>query len=161
MKTTTNLMTDAGSGTPSKSLKEESRRYSSSKEVITNKYAAIREQSRRTSFNTNPVEKNIIASTKVSLLDAANPDNTTGGGSPTGLASKWESMKNGFQNFKANIAGKKFIPLRQVQETVDLSRGSSSESLDDIFQRLKRPSLDHVGDADEDEDGMEVKGPAR
>lgn len=155
-------MTDAGSGTPSKSLKEESRRYSSSKEAITNKYAAIREQSRQTSFNTNPVEKNIIASTKVSLLDAANPDNTTGG-SPTGLASKWESMKNGFQNFKANIAAKKFIPLRQVQETVDLSRGSSSESLDDIFQRLKRPSLDHVGyaDEDEDEDDMEVKRPAR
>lgn len=162
MKTTTNLMTDAGSGTPSKSLKEESRRYSSSKEAITNKYAAIREQSRQTSFNTNPVEKNIIASTKVSLLDAANPDNTTEG-SPTGLASKWESMKNGFQNFKANIAAKKFIPLRQVQETVDLSRGSSSESLDDIFQRLKRPSLDHVGyaDEDEDEDDMEVKRPAR
>ncbi|KAK9949476.1 hypothetical protein M0R45_004994 [Rubus argutus] len=162
MKTTTNLMTDAGNGTPSKSLKEESRRYSSSKEAITNKYATIREQSRQTSFNTNPVEKNVIASTKVSLLDAANADNTTEG-SPTGLASKWESMKNGFQNFKANIAAKKFIPLRQVQETVDLSRGSSSESLDDIFQRLKRPTLDHVGyaDEDEDEDGTEVKRPAR
>ncbi|PRQ48587.1 putative LMBR1-like membrane protein [Rosa chinensis] len=160
MKTTTNLITDAGNGTPSKSLKEESRRYSSSKEAITNKYAAIREQSRQGSFNKNPVEKNVIASTKVSLLDAANPDNTTEG-PPTGLGSKWASMKNGFQNFKANIAAKKFIPLRQVQETVDMSRGSSSESLDDIFQRLKRPSVDHVSYVDEDEDGIEVQQHAR
>ncbi|XP_004288162.1 PREDICTED: LMBR1 domain-containing protein 2 homolog A [Fragaria vesca subsp. vesca] len=152
MKTTTNLMTDAGSGTPSKSVTEESRRYSSSKEAISSKYAAIREQSRQGSFNKNP-EKNIIASAKVSLLDAANPDNTIEG-SPTGLASKWVSMKNGFQNFKANIAAKKFIPLRQVQETVDMSRGSSSESLDDIFQKLKRPPSDHVGYDDEDGDGM-------
>uniref|UniRef100_A0A2P2NMZ6 Uncharacterized protein n=1 Tax=Rhizophora mucronata TaxID=61149 RepID=A0A2P2NMZ6_RHIMU len=34
-----------------------------------------------------------------------------------GLASKWESMKNGFQNFKANIGNKKFLPLCQIQET--------------------------------------------
>lgn len=161
MKATSSLSAEGANGTPSKSSKED-RRYSSSKEAISNKYAAIREQSRQASFNTNPVEKNISAA-KVSLLDGdnSNPDNTSGG-SPTGLSSKWESMKNGFQNFKANIAAKKFIPIRQVQDTIDLSRASSNESLDEIFQRLKRPSVDHVSYVDEDEDDREGKsGPSR
>ncbi|XP_048437918.1 LMBR1 domain-containing protein 2 homolog A-like [Pyrus x bretschneideri] len=161
LKATTSLGTEGANGTSSKSLKEESRsRYGSSKEAISNKYAAIRGQ--RSSSNANPVEKNISAA-KVSLLEEgnSNPDSTAGG-LPTGLSSKWESMKNGFQNFKANIAAKKFIPLRQVQDTEDLSRASSNESLDEIFQRLKRPSVDHVSYVDEDEDGMEEKsGPSR
>ncbi|KAM0971180.1 hypothetical protein ACFX13_019405 [Malus domestica] len=163
LKATTSLGTEGADGTPSKSLKEESRsRYGSSKEAISNKYAAIRDQTRQSSSNANPVEKNISAA-KVSLLDEgnSNPDSTAGG-LPTGLSSKWESMKNGFQNFKANIAAKKFIPLRQVQDTEDLSRASSNDSLDEIFQRLKRPSVDHVSYVDEDEDGMEGKsGPSR
>ncbi|KAF3970788.1 hypothetical protein CMV_005539 [Castanea mollissima] len=158
MKATTGLIHDGMHEIPSKSLKEEARRYSSSKEVISNKYAAIREQSRQKgSSNIEPLGKN-IASAKVSLLDAGNlrSGNITGGPS-SGLASTWESMKTGFQSFKTNIGAKKFIPLRQTQETKLVSRDSSSESLDEIFQRLKRPSTDHRSSGDEDEHEIEVK----
>lgn len=164
MKMTTGLVNDGIHASPSKSLKEEARRYSSSKEVISNKYSAIREQSRqKASSDMEPVGKN-IASAKVSLLDAGNAHtgNTTGGPS-SGLASTWTSMKTGFQNFKTNVGAKKFLPLRQIQETKLVSRVSSSESLDEIFQRLKRPSVDNRSSSDEDEDGTEINnsGPTR
>lgn len=160
MKATTSLINDGMEGTPSKSSKEEARKYGSHREAIGNKYAAIREQSKQASSNMKPVEKN-IASAKVSLLDTSkpNPGNTTEVPS-SGLASKWASMKSGFQSFKANVGAKKFLPLRQIQESDFVSRVSSSESLDDIFQRLKRPSVDHVSYADNDDDGeddMEIK----
>jgi hypothetical protein len=160
MKMTTGLVNDGIRANPSKSLKEEARRYSSSKEVISNKYTAVREQSRqKASSDMEPVGKN-IASAKVSLLDAGNvrTGNTTGGPS-SGLASTWASMKTGFQSFKANVGAKKFLPLRQIQETKLVSRISSSESLDEIFQRLKRPSGDNRRSSsdDDDEDGTEIR----
>ncbi|XP_048232649.1 LMBR1 domain-containing protein 2 homolog A isoform X2 [Ricinus communis] len=160
MKSTTSSVTDAAKGSSSTPLKEEGRRYSSSRDAISNKYAAMREQSRHT--NTRPVEKS-IASAKVSLLDAGNSEsNNTTVGPSSGLATKWESMKNGFQSFKANIGAKRFLPLRQMQESKLVSRNSSSESLDEIFQRLKRPSNEHRSNSDDDEDanGM-ASGPGR
>lgn len=164
MKATTGLTHDGMYESPSKSLKEEARRHSSSKEAISNKYAAIREHSRQKgSSNIEPAGKN-IASAKVSLLDAGNlrSGNMTGGPS-SGLTSTWESMKTGFQSFKVNIGAKKFLPMRQIQETKLVSRVSSSESLDEIFQRLKRPSTDHGSSSDDDKHGIEVEnsGPTR
>lgn len=68
-------------------------------------------------------------------------------------------MKSGFQSIKANIEAKRFLPLRQNQEVklivLHLS-SSNSESLDEIFQRLKRPSVDHSAE-DENENGAEMK----
>lgn len=157
MKMTTGLVNDGIHASPSKSLNEEARRYNSSKEVISNKYTAFREQSRQKALSDmEPVGKN-IASAKVSLLDAGNArsGNTTGGPS-AGLASTWANVKTGFQSFKANVGAKKFLPLRQMQETKLVSRDSSSESLDEIFQRLKRPSADNRGSSDEDEDETEI-----
>ncbi|CAI9104076.1 OLC1v1002687C1 [Oldenlandia corymbosa var. corymbosa] len=61
---------------------------------------------------------------------------------PSSGASTWQSVKMGFRNFKNNIDAKKFMPLRQVQGTRH-SQVSSSESLDEIFARIKRPILDH------------------
>ncbi|KAF3439247.1 hypothetical protein FNV43_RR17523 [Rhamnella rubrinervis] len=152
MKATTSLITDGVKGSPSKSSKEGTHKYGSHKEAISNKYAAIREQSRQASSNMKPVE-NTISSAKVSLLNTGNPhpDNTTEG-QPSGLASKWASMKSGFQSFKANLGAKKFTPLRQIQESNLVSHVSSSESLDDIFQRLKRPSVDHATHSDNDDE---------
>ncbi|KAE7998022.1 hypothetical protein FH972_002601 [Carpinus fangiana] len=157
MKMTTGLVNDGIHASPSKSLNEEARRYSSSKEVISNKYTAFREKSRQKALSDmEPVGKN-IASAKVSLLDAGNArsGNTTGGPS-AGLASTWANVKTGFQSFKANVGAKKFLPLRQMQETKLVSRDSSSESLDEIFQRLKRPSADNRGSSDEDEGETEI-----
>ena len=54
--------------------------------------------------------------------------------------------------------------IHQRRTDVSLvSRVSSSESLDEIFQRLKRPSTDHGSSSDDDERGIEVEnsGPTR
>ncbi|XWS33360.1 hypothetical protein CRYUN_Cryun22dG0075300 [Craigia yunnanensis] len=155
MKETTTSVTDGVKGSPSRPLKEDTRKYSTSREAISNKYAAMREQSRQV-LNPKPVENN-ITSAKVSLLEAGNSHSSNQKGGPSsGLASTWRSMKSGFQNFKANIEAKKFLPLRQNQETKLVSRfnSSESESLDEIFQRLKWPSIDH---SDEDEKENETE----
>lgn len=154
MKMKSDVSKDDKKGSSSKP--SDKQRYSGSKEAISTKYAAIREQSK--SANTKPVET--MASAKVSLLDAANSQTTNS--VPSGLASKWASMKQGFQTFKANVEAKKFLPLRQVQETNLLTRAASSESLDEIFQRLKRPSEDHGRSSDDDEDDdSEIKASGR
>ncbi|XP_022854996.1 uncharacterized protein LOC111376279 [Olea europaea var. sylvestris] len=147
-------------GSTSKPSKDEASRYAESKEAISSKYAAMREHNKQAS-NTKPVEN--IAAAKVSLLNAGNSQPGNSSGIPSGLASKWASMKAGFQTFKTNIEAKKFLPLRQVEDTKLLSRGSSSESLDEIFQKLKRPAAGngHSSDGDEDEHDIRVSGPRR
>lgn len=137
-------------GSSSKPVKDEVRGYSGTKEAISGKYTALREQSKQVS-NPKPAEN--MASAKVSLLNAGSSQSD---GFQAGVASRWASMKAGFQNFKSNIESKKFLPLRQVQDTQILSRASSSESLDEIFQRLKRPS-EHGNASDEDGDGKDIR----
>lgn len=160
MKVKSDSVKDDIKGSSSKlPSKGEAQRYSGSKEAISNKYAAIREQSKSSPNITKPIES--IASAKVSLLDSGKTQPTTSSSAvSSGLASKWASMKQGFQNLKTNIEAKKFLPLRQTEEAQKLSRASSSESLDEIFQRLKRPSEDHGrssdGDEDDDDD-LEIK----
>ncbi|XP_027074803.2 uncharacterized protein [Coffea arabica] len=161
MKVKTDVIEDDLKGSSSKPLKEEARsKYGGSKEAISSKYASMREQSKQ--IPNQKLAEN-MASAKVSLLDAGSSKSGGSSGIKSGLTSRWASMKAGFQTFKANMESKKFLPLRQVQETQILSRASSSESLDDIFQRLKRPSAEHGNHSDEDEAGMEIRvdGPTR
>lgn len=138
-------------GSSSKPLNDQNRKYAGSKENIISKYAATREQNKKPMNVMIPAEDKTSA--KVSLLEAGS---SQPGRSPlvqTALASRWASMKAGFQTFKANMEAKKFLPLRQqVQETqLFHHRESSSESLDQIFQRLKTPSTDHEQLSDQDE----------
>ncbi|OVA20902.1 LMBR1-like membrane protein [Macleaya cordata] len=162
MKETSNMAKEAGKGSQSKLLEEETRRYSTSREDIGNKYTSIREQPSGQESFTNLEKK----STPVSLgnsQDQYSSGSTTVGPS-SGLASTWELMKTGFQSLKANIGAKKFLPLSQVQETTLVRRDSSSESLDEIFQRLKqRPAVDHGIYSDEEDDDIEIRssGPTR
>lgn len=144
---TTDLITEEENGGLTKTLDEETRRYGSSREAISNKYAAIRGQGG--SLSKFKAEEKNTAFT-YSTLDEGNRNSKSSAGAPSsGLASTWQTMKTGFQSFKSNIGAKKFLPIRQIQENA-VSRVSSSESLDDIFQRLKRPSLDQVTYNDED-----------
>ncbi|GER42821.1 LMBR1 domain-containing protein-like protein [Striga asiatica] len=129
---------------------------------ISNKYTAIREQNKSSPHNNNTKLTESISSAKVSLLkssEPSNPSNSSSSGAHSAMASKWASMKQGFQSLKANIEAKRFLPLHQIQETQMLSRVSSSESLDEIFQRLKRPSHDRgrYSDGEDDEDDFEIK----
>ncbi|TKY47677.1 LMBR1 domain-containing protein A [Spatholobus suberectus] len=138
MKPTSNLITDEINGSLSKTSKEDASRYGSSKEAITKKYAVIREQGGPAS-KLKSEEKNVASADF--LLDEGNTNSSNSAGVPSsGLTSTWQTMKTGFQSFRANIGAKKFLPLRQIQEN-KVSHDSSSESLDEIFQRLKRPSL--------------------
>ncbi|KAJ6917800.1 LMBR1 domain-containing protein 2 [Populus alba x Populus x berolinensis] len=105
MKATSSLASDERKGSRVKPLKE-SQRYNTSKEAISNKYAAVRAQSRHA--KTRPVEN--IASAKVPLLDGgSSQSHNTTAGPLAGLAFKWESMKNGFQSFKVNIGATDFF----------------------------------------------------
>ncbi|XP_057434267.1 uncharacterized protein LOC130726963 isoform X1 [Lotus japonicus] len=134
MKTNSDVITEETNGL-SKSSREETSRYGSSREAISNKYAAIREQGGPASKR-KAEEKNVASAN--SVLDKGS---NSGGAPSSGLASTWLNMKTGFQSFKANIGAKKFLPIRQIQES-NVSCVSSSESLDEIFQRLKGTSLD-------------------
>ncbi|XP_074294451.1 uncharacterized protein LOC141622300 [Silene latifolia] len=101
-----------------KNLNSEARQNRGSGEVIRNKY---REESRQ------PLSSKLA-------------DNSTA--TPSGLFTPWQTMKSGIQNIKTNFGSNKFLPLRQSQESERLSQASSSNSLDEIFQRLKRPTVD-------------------
>ncbi|KAH9619308.1 hypothetical protein KSS87_008267 [Heliosperma pusillum] len=145
-------------GSMPKKVKPESKQYSENREAISNKYSAIREQSRQTS--SSKVPENSIAATKVSLLNTDSADSVSDPAGPSsGLTSTWQTMKTGFLTLKTNIGSKKFLPLRQSQETKLLSHTSSSESLDEIFQRLKRPTLENVAYSDDDDDNTEISDP--
>ena len=117
-------------------LKEEAL-VDTSREAINKKHASLGEHNKQAS-NMDSVEKNVTSST----ADSSNLQNVTAVSSSR-IASKWEAVKNGFQNFKSNIDAKRFIHLRQIQETKLVSNVSSSESLDEIFQRLKQPTINH------------------
>ncbi|CAO2047424.1 unnamed protein product [Urochloa humidicola] len=126
-------------------------KYANNRENIASKYTTIREQNRQA----GKAVKKEISSNSVSLLEERNSEQRSNTGvPPTGVSATWASMKIGFQNFKANMGSKKFIPLRQDPGFIPNSNVSSPESLDDIFQRLKRrPAnmpVDYLDDDDDD-----------
>ncbi|XP_057751064.1 uncharacterized protein LOC130969395 isoform X1 [Arachis stenosperma] len=151
MRGTSSLTNTERDGGLPKTSREETRRYTSSRESISSKYAAFRRQSEQASrYNSKREEKN-IESSKVSLLDhsdTSHSDNTAGVSS-AGLASTWQTMKTGFRSFKANMGARGLLPIHQPLEG-KINRASSSESLDDIFQRLKQPSAEQVIHNEED-----------
>ncbi|KAK1418278.1 hypothetical protein QVD17_27421 [Tagetes erecta] len=70
----------------------------------------------------------------------------------------WASMKTNLQNFRSNMAAKRFMPLRQSQDSHSQepeSHESASESLDEIFARIRKAP---VYDDDFDRDAV---GPSR
>lgn len=69
--------------------------------------------------------------------------------SSAGIASRWTLMKTVFQNFKANMSSKKFLPL-----SLSSTQSSSSGSLDEIFEGLKRHSSNASVDYLDDDDGI-------
>ncbi|XP_057495768.1 uncharacterized protein LOC130780780 [Actinidia eriantha] len=155
MKATTSLIEDEQRDILKPSRGEA--QHQTTRESIGRKYTAVRTQQSKQQTSQNLMEKG-ASSLNTDLSDAGNSQNTTVGSS-TGLASTWESMKTGFQSFKSNIGAKKFLPLRQVQDTKHF-RVSSSESLDEIFHRLKQPTTDHrsYGHDDDDYDDHAMDG---
>lgn len=141
-----------------RSSRLEIHQYSGNRVSISNKYAAIREQNRQTSSSRSA--ENTKSSVKVSLLNSGSSNCTTNEteAQSSRLSSTWQTMKTGFQSFRAEIGSKKFLPLKQAQEMTNVSHdSSSSESLDEIFQRLNHPPVEHVTFSDGEDDGFGVK----
>jgi hypothetical protein len=61
-------------------------------------------------------------------------------------SSTWAAMKTGLLNFKANMGSKRFFRLSQSSSLG--TNASATESLDEIFQKLKRHSsnVDYLDD---------------
>ncbi|MCO5596987.1 hypothetical protein L7F22_051059 [Adiantum nelumboides] len=71
----------------------------------------------------------------------------------TGL--KWDALKSGFQDFKLNLAGKRFAPLRQTNEARPRParpQSSPTDTLESIFENLKRKPSNR----DFDDDTMDL-----
>jgi len=154
MKATTSLIEDRQADIVKPSRGEA--QHQTNRETIGRKYTAV-----RTELTTQNLTEKSRAAFNANVSDAGNSQNTPVGPS-SGIASTWQSMKSGFQNIKSNIGAKKFLPLRQVEDTKH-SRVSSSESLDEIFQRLKQPAVEsrtYIDDDDDyDEHAMDVRKP--
>ncbi|KAL7199804.1 hypothetical protein ACSBR2_021995 [Camellia fascicularis] len=129
--------------------------HQTSRESIARKYVAVRAQQSKQPISQNLSEKSRKASFNATFPDAGSSQNTTAGPSSR-LSSTWESMKTGLQNLKSNMGAKKFLPLREIQDTKH-SLVSSSESLDDIFQRLNQPNMNHrsYGGGDDYDDELD------
>ena len=57
--------------------------------------------------------------------------------------SRWDYFKSSFQDLKFTLAGKRFAPLRQFDEShPPKPQSSSSETLDYIFENLRRKPSD-------------------
>lgn len=68
------------------------------------------------------------------------------------------------QNLRSNMSAKKFIPLRQSQDSQAPTQVSASESLDEIFAKLKRnpKHYEEIGDdLDDYAAGPSKYGPSR
>ncbi|MCI54953.1 LMBR1 domain-containing protein 2 like A, partial [Trifolium medium] len=79
LKTTSDLITEEVNGGVSKTLDEETRRYGSSREAISNKYAAIRAQGGSLS-KLKAEEKNVAS---YSVLDEGNTNSRNSAGAPS------------------------------------------------------------------------------
>nr|KJB32088.1 hypothetical protein B456_005G222800 [Gossypium raimondii] len=126
-----NTMASAVIGTMSqfKPLNEEVQ-HVTSRETITKKHSSTREHQNKQASNTKSTLEE-----STSFKSVMRPKSEK-------LSSKWELMKSGLVNFKSILEVNNYLPLRQTEENTLSSIASSSESLDDIFQRLKRPTLD-------------------
>ncbi|KAI3509404.1 hypothetical protein L1887_24653 [Cichorium endivia] len=104
----------------------------SKKDIITRKYDSSR---------ANPAKKEPTTSISTTSSLDTTQNHTMGSGQSSKIASTWVSMKSIFQNCKSKMEAKRFIPLQQDQDS-QLSHASSSDTLDDIFERLKKPPQD-------------------
>lgn len=104
-----------------------------SRKIGGRKYSAL-----RTNLNEEGSSKDFTLEINSSSLPNDSHENTSSAPSSV-IASKWESMMDGIKNLKSNIDSNRFLPLSNSAYTSSLNSTSSFESLDDIFDRLKRP----------------------
>lgn len=119
--------------------------------TVDHRYSSVREQC----SSPKPVEqlqKEISASDKLDPANSEEPPSVSmAPDSPAETASTWALMKMGLQNFRESMGSKKFLRL-SLSPRVGTNE-SATESLDEIFRKLKRHSSN--ADADHlDDDGL-------
>ncbi|KAK7400342.1 hypothetical protein VNO78_11548 [Psophocarpus tetragonolobus] len=118
----------------------ESTQYDMSRKISSKKYTALRVNHNEEISSKDWTHERVSSS----LTGDVNDSHDISSASSSVLASKWESMMHGFKSFRSNIDSKKFLPLANSQgQGSTLNIKSSSESLDEIFERLKRPPSDY------------------
>uniref|UniRef100_A0A0C9S2R0 TSA: Wollemia nobilis Ref_Wollemi_Transcript_18715_2611 transcribed RNA sequence n=1 Tax=Wollemia nobilis TaxID=56998 RepID=A0A0C9S2R0_9CONI len=141
-------------GSHSKIMKEDYQTLGS-KGAIASKYAALREhQTKPSNLPSGLVQQErqdvrppVQHGNSGDILNSRNQFDI-----PSGLTTKWQSMKSSFQNIKASIGARRFAPLRQSQEREQVRpQTSTTETLDTIFERLKRRKEDYENNEDDSE----------
>jgi len=106
---------------------------------VDHKYSSIRENPSPSGHQSAKQVQKDTHSTSI-VLEAGNSEEqspvSAAPDSSAGVTSRWSSMKAGFQSFKSNASFKKLLPLNLSRT----SSSSSSGSLDEIFEGLKRHS---------------------
>uniref|UniRef100_A0ACD5ZL52 Uncharacterized protein n=1 Tax=Avena sativa TaxID=4498 RepID=A0ACD5ZL52_AVESA len=106
---------------------------------VDHKYSSIREHPSPSGHQSAKQVQKDTRSASI-LLEAGNSEEpspvSVAPDSSAGITSRWSSMKAGFQSFKSNASFKKLLPLNLSRT----SSSSSSGSLDEIFEGLKRQS---------------------
>ena len=122
---------------------------------IAYKYSSVRDQSSSLK-PAEQVQKGISSASSINL-EAGSPEeppaaSTEPESPPAETASRWASMKMGLQNFRASMGSKKFFRLSP--STSLGTNASATESLDEIFRKLKRNSSSADADHLDDDDGL-------
>ncbi|CAN6164582.1 unnamed protein product [Urochloa humidicola] len=118
---------------------------------VAHKYSSVRDQC----TSPKPVEQaqKDISSASISInLEAGSseepPPASAAPESPAETTSRWASIRTGFQNFRASMGSRKFLRLSPSPSLG--TNASATESLDEIFRKLKRNSssaaADHLDD---------------
>ncbi|WJX46547.1 hypothetical protein P8452_33337 [Trifolium repens] len=116
--------------------KNEETRNDMSRKIGGRKYSALRS----TNLNEEGSSKDFsLEKDSSSMTNDSHQDISLAPAPASVLASKWESMMHGFKNLKSNIDSNRFLPLSNSTHTSSINSTSSFESLDDIFERLRRP----------------------
>ncbi|KAK7319451.1 hypothetical protein RJT34_04172 [Clitoria ternatea] len=114
-----------------------------SKKFGSRKYTALRTNLNEEVSNEDMTQGRVSSSMTSDVSDSQ----STSSASSSVLASKWESMVHGFKSLRSNIDSKRFLPLSNAQGST-LHKKTSSESLDDIFERLKHPPPEYRDSGD-------------
>lgn len=112
---------------------------SSARDEIAAKYAAMRENFHKANTSGGPASTPYRPTSTADngRLRSTNPFAEANGKS-TGLKNTWGNPTSGGLDMEANMVGKRFAPLRNFEDREPNKPPSSADTLDNIFQGLKR-----------------------
>ncbi|XP_027921879.1 LMBR1 domain-containing protein 2 homolog A-like [Vigna unguiculata] len=133
----TNKTTDQDESDTTNTLEEENENQDKIRKFGSRKYAALRTSLNEEVSTKDLTQEGVSSSFTSDINDSQSTSSAPSSSSSSSvLASRWESMMDGFKSFRSNIDSKRFIPISNPPESI-LNSKSSSDSLDEIFEKLK------------------------